>query len=201
MDGKVKQPAAGKTGWRRVLEIILLYVLLPGALIALFLIGLRPLLLSRRPPASAWWLTGAGAVLVIGWAVWFLVRRRPVTPGGCMLAAVVIFYITSPLLSSLPDRHPAYWPFTVAAVVSLLLFLGAVVWWLVKSPKARDFLLRHVGSTLLYLLLMYLLMTSVTELIYGKANTNTFLRLAAAAGIVLLVYLPGIIRHFRKKSG
>ena len=201
MDGKNTRPAAGKTGWKRVLEIILLYVLLPGALIALFLIGLRPLLLSRRPPASAWWLTGAGAVLAIGWAVWFLVRKKPVTPGGCILAAVVVFYITSPLLASLPDRHPAYLPFAVAAVVSLLLFLGAVVWWLVKSPKVRDFLLRYVGSTLLHLLLMYLLMTSVTELIYGKTNTNTFLRLAAAAGIVLLVYLPGIIRHFRKKSG
>ena len=201
MDGKDTRPAAGKAGRLRVLEIILLYVILPGALIALFLIGLRPLLLSRRPAASAWWMTGAGILLVIAWAVWFLVRRKPVTPGGCMLAAFVLFCVTSPLLASLPNRHPAYWPFTVAAVAASLLFLGSVVWLLVVSPKVRDFLLRYVGSTLLYLLLMSLLMTSFTELVYGKANTSTFLRLAAAAAVIFLVYLPRIIRHFRKKSG
>ena len=201
MDRKDTRPAEGKAGHRRVLKIILLYVLMPVAVIALFSAGLQPLLLSRRPAVSAWWLTGAGAALVVGWAVWFLVRRKPVTPGGCLLVSFVLFCIAASLLASLPRRHPAWWPVTVAAAVSSLLFLGAVVWLLVKNPRARDFLLRYVGSTLLYLLLMYLLMTSVTELIYGKANTNTFLRLAAVAGIVLLVNLPGIIRHFRKKSG
>lgn len=188
-----------KTRRLRILETVLLYVCLPAALIPLMIIGTKQLL-GRRPPASAWILTGAGILLAAAWGLYLFLRKKPVTSSGCLCASIVLCCILIPIQVSLSEYHPAYNLFTTLCAVASLLFIASVIFWLIRHPQARSFLLEYVVTTGLYLLMMSLLMSSITELIYGRATGATFLRLAGAAAVFVLVRLPDIIAHFRKKA-
>ena len=184
-----------KTTPLRKLEIFLLYMCLPAALIPLFYLGLKQLLM-RRPPASAWVLLCTGIVLVTGWVVYLIARKKPFTLKGFLIASFTAACIFTPLQATMRSSHSAYPWITAATGIAIALFLGAVVYWLIRHPN----ILRYIVIMALSLTFMYLIMTSVTELVYGKMNNKTILRFVAAAGIVLLIRLPDIIGHFRKKA-
>ena len=197
-EAQVSQFEQKKTSRRRNLEIILLYICLPLAVSWLFIDSLLKLA-GRRPPTSAWVMAGTGLCLIIGWVVYLIVRKKPLTPTGCLLASFIGLIISTTVMASIPRYNRAYsWYFSAVIIFSVLLIVS-LVWCIIRYPKFRSVLLYFLITVFSGAFLMFV-MTGVTEIVYGKGTVFSYLRIAAFIAVLVLVNVKDIRKHFRMKK-
>ena len=186
---------AQKSGKFRALEVIVLYICLPSAVFTLLFIGMKQLLGYRRP-TSAWVLIGAGIALVLGWAVYLVLRKKPFSSNCFLYASVLAFMFITIVSQGIPHRREAEVWLNALLAVSAFVFFAALVYWIIKHT-AISF---TIVCSIAYMLLLSLTVYSFTEIYDGKATATTYIILAAIAVSILLLNLPHIRKRFRKND-
>lgn len=185
-----------KTRRQRNLEVFLLYICLPFTVSWLLIDSLQKLA-GRRPPTSAWVMAGAGLCLIIGWVVYLIVRKKPVTPTGCLLASSVGLIISTTIMASIPRYNRTYSWYYGAVIVFSVLLIVSLVWCIIRYPKFRSVMLYFLILALSGAFLMFVI-TGVTEIVYGKGTVLSYLRIVAFIAVLVLVNVKDI--RFRKKK-